>query len=275
MRSLKESSIKKNFLIAILKSPSDFLIAKEKHWYRIPCNTKLVPKIVKDGTIEYIAFYFTNSFNELSKLIIYYAKVTNVSIVRRIDLFPELTSDPRKFQQYYKIEISTLKKIKEPIVSPSQRRILFISTSKEHFENAKEINDLYFESPIEEKFWKFLKKDKIQAERQYYVKYDNHNFILDFAIFCQNGKVNIECDGDTYHLKELDVKNDKKRDNILSSNGWSVLRYTTDDIIDENNFSNTIQNVYETINHYGGFFSKTDKIFKKIDNSNQLNLFDS
>ncbi len=55
-------------------------------------------------------------------------------------------------------------------------------------------------------------------------------FYLDFAIFCKERNINIEFDGDRFHLSEFNVKRDKNRNNILSSLGWSILRFTTEDI---------------------------------------------
>lgn len=43
-----------------MPQPMDWLIATEQLWYRIPVDK--VPKIIKDGTTEYIAFYFPALF---------------------------------------------------------------------------------------------------------------------------------------------------------------------------------------------------------------------
>jgi len=75
-----------------------------------------------------------------------------------------------------------------------------------------------------------MKQAKIQAERQFFV-YDTKNpCCLDFAVLCKEGKLNIECDGQSYHsTKEAQIK-DRKRDNDLTSIGWSILRFSGKEI---------------------------------------------
>ena len=55
---------KRDFLVALMNNKSDFRIAKEQNWYRIPCSTKMVPKSVANKTLKYIAFYQTKIFNK-------------------------------------------------------------------------------------------------------------------------------------------------------------------------------------------------------------------
>nr|NQU91029.1 DUF559 domain-containing protein [Bacteroidota bacterium] len=43
---------------------------------------------------------------------------------------------------------------------------------------------------------------------------------------------------------------DKQRNNILESKGWSVLRFTTNDIV--YNLDNSFKIISSTINNYGG-----------------------
>ncbi|MFA6599276.1 MAG: DUF559 domain-containing protein, partial [Ignavibacteriaceae bacterium] len=143
-----------------------------------------------------------------------------------------------------------------------------------HFQNARNINDLFYESPLEEEFWEVLKSTKIEAERQYMVFTPIKIFYLDFAIFCRERNINIECDGDAFHLSEENVKRDKRRNNILSSLGWSILRFTTEDI--RAHVQPSIKYVKETINRYGGMEIVSDNHFKYFEkNENQINLFEA
>ena len=78
--------------------------------------------------------------------------------------------------------------------------------------------------------WETFKAERIEAERQCRVETGSQFFYLDFALFCKERKIDIECDGDEFHSKLADVKRDKKRNNLLESLGWAVLRFTTDDL---------------------------------------------
>jgi len=265
--------LNRDFLVALMNNKIDFNIACEQHWYRIPVKTKLVPRSVIDGSLKHIAFYHTKQFEQDAYCIRLYSEVKNISIAKRKELLPELTNDPKANDNYYKIEFGELKSRKEPIISYRPRRILFIPTTLWHFQRASEINDIFYESPLEEEFWKVLKSEKIDAERQYLVKTAEHNFLLDFALFCQTRNLDVECNGDRFHLEEQHVKRDKKRNNILESLGWSVLRFTTDDI--RKNVGKVIKQIKKTINQLGGIQDVINKnVFRHLDNGTpQLRLF--
>lgn len=264
---------KRDFLIALMNNKNDFQIAREQNWYRIPCKTKMVPKSVADKSLKYIAFYHTKIFSKDAYCVRWYSEVMNISIVQRKMLLPEIQNDPKANNEYYKIEFSPLKELPTPIISNRPRRLLFIPTTLWHFQNSININDLFYESPIEEEFWGALKMAKIEAERQFLIHTDTQMFYLDFAIFCKERNINVECDGDEFHLSEFNVKRDKNRNNILSSLGWSILRFTTEDI--RKNLNTTIKYVKETINQYGGIENISDKTYRYFEeDQNQISLFD-
>ncbi|TAL67490.1 MAG: DUF559 domain-containing protein [Bacteroidetes bacterium] len=238
-------------LISLWKDVKDFDIAREQHWYRIPVDS--APLIVHERRIKYIAFYQTKKFGPNAFVVRWFAKVKKIRIVHRKDLFQKEKRNPKTGKIYYKLEFEKLKELPKPIPSLRHRPIIFISTTYKRLKEAKEINDLFCESPIEEKMWEAFKKEEINAERQYEVilgKGRNQRFYLDFAVPCKERKLGVECDGDKYHTKPDDVKKDKRRDNVLESQGWNILRYTTDDIMYRIN--DTIYQVKETINNYGG-----------------------
>lgn len=249
-----------DFLVALMNNKNDFKIAQEQNWYRIPCSTKMVPKSVNDKTLKYIAFYQTKIFNQDANSVRWYSEVKNISIVKRKILLPEIQNDPKAENEYYKIEFDSLKELSTPIISYRPRRLLFIPTTLLKFQNSKNINDLFYGSPLEEEFWEALKLAKIEAERQYLINTEMKSFYLDFAIFCKERNINIECDGDRYHLSEFNVKRDKNRNNILSSLGWSILRFTTEDI--RRNINATIGYVKKSINQYGGVEIISDVTYK-------------
>ena len=74
MKSLSPNT----FLVALMNNKPDFLIAQNEHWYRIP--TDKAPKNLREGIVQYIAFYQTKVFNNDKHIIRYYGKVKKVEI---------------------------------------------------------------------------------------------------------------------------------------------------------------------------------------------------
>jgi len=218
-----------DMLVALLKEPRDLIILKELGWYRIP--VKNAPKNM--DKFQYIAFYQPDCFKEHSRLINYYGEVYSMGKRKRVELLPKETEHSRANDLYYRIVVKNLKKLSDPIVSSKPRRIVFIPTCYSKFELANNINDLFHGSPLEDRIWKKLQEEKIPAERQYDIKISGKAYKLDFAVFCKKGNVNIECDGDTYHIsKEKSVK-DNERNNLLTQIGWSILRFNTKQILND------------------------------------------
>ena len=215
-----------NTLVAIVPRKKDWEILKTQHWYRIP--VKSAPAIINQ--IKSIAFYQPKIFDAEKWSVNYYAEVKGLEIVKRIELLPEEAKNVRASNLYYKITIGALKKLPKSIPSRRWRRITFIPTTYKCLCEAKEINDLYNTSPIEEKLYRFFKQEKIPAERQFFIYDTNKPCCLDFAVLCKEGKLNVECDGESYHsTKEAQIK-DRKRDNDLTSIGWSILRFSGNEI---------------------------------------------
>src|SRR3972149_5285424 len=158
---------KKDVLIALINNKEDFRIAQEEHWYRIPAQS--APRIVRDKKLKYLAFYQTKIFGENAFKIEWYGKVKNISVVKRKELFPNLEHDPKAENDYYKIEFDELQKLPRPIISRRHRRVLFITTTFKRFKSARELNDVFKESAIEEKLWEEMKSKGINAERQYMI----------------------------------------------------------------------------------------------------------
>lgn len=253
MRSKKEI---KDILIAYIPSGKDLAIAANKHWYRIPCSSKNVPLNIRNNGVKLIAFYQPKIFREDAFAVRWFAKVKQVKVVKRKQLLKDEPLNPKSDNKYYKIELEKLYRLPKSIISRRHRRILFITTTFDRFEKAEEINDLFLESPLEEKFWEEFKLNFIPAERQYMEAVGKNNFYLDFAIFCKNRKLGIECDGDTYHTDKKAVLEDKRRDNQLENRGWNIFRYSTEDV--EYKFEESILQVKDTINRYGGLEDMKD-----------------
>lgn len=216
-------------LVAIMNNPFDFELLIKKRWYRIPVIS--VEKwLAKRWPPNWLAFYMTNIFGNMAHSVIYYAEVIEIEKIRRIDLFPNESKNDRSARYYFKLTVSSLKKLPFPIYSRRFRRIVFIPTTWDKFHSAVEVNDLYDESKLEDRLWAELKRHDIPAERQEFVTARGNEYALDFAIYCNEGKLDVEADGDTWHANPQRAAQDNLRDNDLKTAGWQVLRFNGDQI---------------------------------------------
>jgi very-short-patch-repair endonuclease len=226
----------------------DWHMARERGIYRIPVRS--APELVRSGKLSHIAFYFPKAFGAEGCTVRWYAPISSLMIRKRSELFPDQPHDPKANTDYYVVGCKALQELPRVIPSRKPRRLLFIPTTTEKLFSATEINFLFNESPLEELMWEELLGAGIQAERQFDVKIGPLRFKLDFAIFCKERNVNIECDGDKYHMAPQAVERDKLRSNALASYGWVPLRFTTAELT--TNMPATMNVVRETVNRYGG-----------------------
>ena len=237
-------------LVAIINNEQDFAIARDHHWYRIPVRS--AEKWIGDRwPPQWIAFYQTKVFGAQAFAISYYAPVQSIQTVFRHQLFPDDPLNEKTNQRYYQLILSPLQLLASSIVSERLRRIMFINTTWYKLINATEINDLFDDSLLEDRMWQALKQLHIRAERQEFVMIKRRNYALDFAIYCQKGKLNIETDGDTWHTTPDRAASDNVRDNALESIGWSILRFNTHQIREEL-ADYCVPTIADTINNLGG-----------------------
>ncbi len=139
---------------------------------------------------------------------------------------------------------------------------------------ATEINDLFHGSPLENELWEHLKKEGIQAERQYEViKEEARRYFLDFHLPYQKRYIAVECDGGTWHSNTEKAVEDNERQNYLVANGWHVLRYSTKQLQNPMECLNQIKNA---INKLDGLVRAEQTDWFETQNSNgtmQLELF--
>jgi very-short-patch-repair endonuclease len=264
-------------LVAILNSPEDLRLAREAGWYRIPVTS--ARKWLGDRwPPRLLAFYQTKVFGPEAYAINHYAAVRSIRLVSRTQLFPDTPRNhPKANRRYYQLLLGELQQLPEPILSHRWRRIVFIPTTFVKFKAAVEINDLWDESPLEDRLWAILKRARVRAERQYAVEIEDHTYFLDFAVFCNEGKIDVETDGDTWHIGREHASRDNQRDNDLVSKGWRVLHFTTAQIREQPE-EYCVSQVMKTINKLGGLDHTTGVPVRYDPNDplgpQQLTLFD-
>ena len=224
--------IKKELLVALLPRKSSLDILKTEGWYHIPVDTAPM----KRWPPKMLAFYQGKVFGkDEAYKIRYFGEVEQVEIIQRKELFPDDEENQHKAENlYYRLRLKSLEDRLIPIISLRPRRLVFIPTTWEKFVNAEQINDLFDGSPLEDRLWTALKYIDITAERQWKIVVKGHNYYLDFAVFCKNGKLAIETDGYTTHYDSLNqIDYDTWRQNEIEIDDWRFLHYTRRQVKDD------------------------------------------
>jgi very-short-patch-repair endonuclease len=236
-------------LIAIMNAKADFEILREQLWYRVPADSRPRP-----WPPEWLAVYHTKVFGADAYTVQHYGRVKRIDRAPRREIFPAEPLNLKSDREYFLIHLHTLERLPTPIVSPRPRRNPFIPTTWRKFKEAGQINDLFDESPLEDRLWEEFQARRIPAERQWQVEFQDKRYYLDFALFCNKGKIDVETDGTTWHRNRS--REDNERNNAVESAGWHVLRFDTQQI-QETADTYCISKVEGTINTLGGPLEET------------------
>lgn len=235
-------------LVALLPRTTALKRLKTEGWYHIP-----VENAPKRWAPEVMAFFQGKVFgDEEAYKIRYFGEVERIDVVPRKELFRTTKRNQFKAERlYYRIQLKDLKMRYQPIISQRPRRIVFLPTTLEKFERAEQINDLFDGSPLEDRLWSALKYINVTAERQWKIVVQDKDYFLDFAIFCNNGKLAIETDGYTYHYDDRNqIDYDTWRRNDIELDSWRSLHYTTKQVKDD--WNRYLPQIQEMIEQLGG-----------------------
>jgi very-short-patch-repair endonuclease len=241
-----DSVEKGEVLVAILNNWRDYRILQDEGWYRIP-----VQSAPKRWPPRWLAFYQTKVFEDDRYTVRHYGEVQKIEVLPRAELFPDEMPNPKSSRLYYKLTLARVQERYEPLQSRRGRRLVFIPTTWQKFSLAGEFNDLFDDSPLEDLLWLQLKQHAIPAERQWPVEVKKKQYQLDFAIFCNQGSIDVETDGDTYHIGKEKGAKDNLRNNALEASGWHVLRFNTQHIQEEI-MSYCVPKIADMIKRLGG-----------------------
>jgi len=140
-------------LVCLLPTPRDLEIARLLGWYRIPLRT--APKVI---AVDYLAFYQPSAFGDRGGQIEYVAELRGHELTTRGELLKDETDHPRAKEEYYKLQIGGLEKMKMPIRSDKWKRVTFLYTIGEHLLRAKTLNDLVVDGDERQLLWKSLRE---------------------------------------------------------------------------------------------------------------------
>ncbi len=156
--SLTPSSL---VLVCLIPAPRDLEIARLLGWYRIPLRT--APKVV---AVDYLAFYQPSAFGNHSGQIEFIAQVKGHELTTRGELLKDEENHPRAKEEYYKIQLGGLEKLKEPIKTEKWKRLTFLYSTGEYLMNAKILNDLVVQNEERAILWRSL-RERAENEQMY------------------------------------------------------------------------------------------------------------
>ncbi len=148
-------------LVCLLPAPRDLEIARLLGWYRIPLRT--APKVV---AVDYLAFYQTSAFGARGGRIEYLAEVHGHELTTRFELLKDEPDHPRAREEYYKLQIGGLEKLKEPVIAGKWKRLTFLYTTGEYLLRAKTLNDLVVDGDERQLLWRSL-RERAENEQLY------------------------------------------------------------------------------------------------------------
>jgi len=148
-------------LVCLLPSPRDLEIARLLGWYRIPIRT--APKVI---AVDYLAFYQPSAFGDRGGKIEFVAEVRGHELTTRGELLKDEADHPRAREEYYKIQIGGLERLKEPVVADKWKRITFLYTTGDYLLNAKTLNDLVVDGDERLLLWRSL-RERAENEQLY------------------------------------------------------------------------------------------------------------
>ena len=148
-------------LVCLLPTPRDLEIARLLGWYRIPLRT--APKVV---AVDYLAFYQPSSFGGHGGQIEFIAEVRGHELTTRGELLKDEAHNPRAKEEYYKIQIGGLERLKEPVLADKWKRITFLYTTGEYLLKAKRLNDLVVDGDERQGLWRSL-RERAENEQLY------------------------------------------------------------------------------------------------------------
>lgn len=140
-------------LVCLLPAPRDLDFARLLGWYRIPL--KSAPKVI---AVDALAFYQPASFGTRGGRIEYIAPVRGHELTTRAELLRDEADHPRAREEYFKVQLGPLEKLKKPILAEKWRRVTFFYTTGEYLLRASSLTDLVVAGEERQLLWHSLRE---------------------------------------------------------------------------------------------------------------------
>ncbi len=204
-------------LIAYMPDPADFERVRDEGWYRIP--QKYAPKGLY---AEYYAFYFGREFGDRKWAIHCYARQMGFELVTRGELLPDDADHRRAGELYYRVALGDVQELEQPIVSLRYRRITFLHTTWDRFQDAREVNDLLLDGgEYVDRLYATLKERGILARRDYEVKEPSGSYRVALAVLCRDGRIELD-EGDAPSSEEGRRRLADRVDEMAAERGGAI-----------------------------------------------------
>ncbi len=140
-------------LVAIIPSPEDLQVARVLGWYRIPFRT--APRILN---VDFLAFYQPASFQDQRWQVEFIAPVLGHELTTRLELLHEEADHPRADEEYFKIQLGSVRRLDQPIPAGDWKRFTFLYTTGEYLRQARKLTDLTVKPAERRQLWKALRE---------------------------------------------------------------------------------------------------------------------
>jgi len=87
-------------------------------------------------------------------------------LTTRGELLKDEANHPRAREEYYKIQIGGLERLKEPVLADKWKRVTFLYTTGEYLLKAKTLNDLVVDGDERQILWHSL-RERAESEQLY------------------------------------------------------------------------------------------------------------
>jgi len=146
-------------LVCVLPGPRDLEIARLLGWYRIPFRT--APKVV---AVDALAFYQPGTFGDSGGRIEFLAPVRGYELTKRAELLRDEPEHPRAGEEYFKLQLGPLERLRRPVVADKWKRLTFLYTTGEYLLKAQTLNDLVVQSDERQLLWQSLRERATQEQ---------------------------------------------------------------------------------------------------------------
>ncbi|MBA3051474.1 DUF559 domain-containing protein [bacterium] len=218
--------LRPDVLVCVLKTNLDRRILLEEKWYRVPLAhaPRRKPK--------FLAFYQGASFKDSGERIELYGRIKYWRLKKRKEILPEEKGHPRANDTYLQFFLSSVSRLRRPVLNRARLRISFGFTSLEKLRREQSIRGLFDIPPMDDILEAMLRKNKIPFKKEFIVKRKNAKiFRLDFALIGSPKPIDVECDGYRWHSRKQQRIKDKLRDEELKKLGWKIIRISEEDLL--------------------------------------------
>lgn len=186
---------------------------------------------------------YVNHFLSIKELGLKYG-ITSYSYISKYILGKDIVRSPSKANKLaHKTKSERYKHSEETKKRMSLKHIEYIKNNPNKTAWRKRYSNL------EEIFYKWIKDNNIDKKYLIYRQYPIYPYLIDFAF--TDIKLAIEIDGTQHQLKKRQ-ESDKRKDDLLLSKGWNVIRIKEKDI--RNDCNSAFEIVNDKLKEYSNMY---------------------